>query len=882
MLTDSSLDHPLFKRSVGFLSVLVLSLLVAELLMISSPSCAVGAQDGASSIPQRLTLLVPLALSCVALLMVLCMQRTAAGKEQLRQALDQVICQEKAVAEQKQALELVLEGAQLGTWSWDVVSGEVVMNDRFFTMLGYLPGELPTHVDTWKKLLHPDDTPWVLAELDRHLQGSSAHYATEHRLLHKDGHWVWVFDTGRVLRRDAQGRPLAAFGIHLDISERKEASRLLTQAKQESDTIIRHFLDTLIVVNTELLVVRVNQATCQLLGYQEHELIGRSVSSLFFDSESKVRDTFAFYRSPEPQPPVLEGLLPNITWAVLSHSDELRNVELCYRHQDGSRLPMSFNIQLLRNEQGEVTGCIAGGKDVSALRQAIDTIGQQKRSIETLFDIIPVGLVALSPENEVVRSNPAFRVLMERWSTRLVMSMEECSQRLVSQIVQEPVEGGLWTISLNRDETRAHFRCGATSITSLPGIGRVITVDDITSEMVAEEAKKFLAAVIEQTGDAVLVTGTDGVIRYVNPATIASTGYSAEELVGQISSIYRDDLVDGRILADLRRTLENGAVWSGHLRSRHKDGSIIEEDVTVSPIRNEDGQTTHYVAIWRDITELVRLQRQLVQAQKLESIGQLAAGIAHEINTPMQYVQNNVTFFDQSFEDLQGLLSAIEQVPQERLPAEISEALDGVDLGFLLEEVPTSIRETLQGINRVVKIVAAMKEFSHPGSNEKILTDLNHAIESTLIVCRNEWKYVAEAVTTLAEELPLVPCFADQLHQVVVNLVINAAHAIQARQLKEPELNGRITVSTRAEEDFVEIRIGDNGSGIPEAIRSRIFEPFFTTKAVGKGTGQGLAIVYEVIVNKHGGKVDFITDTGQGTTFILHLPIDQNNQGVLA
>ncbi len=881
MLTDPVVDISLFRRTLSMLLLLVLCLLVAALLLFCTQTFLVMLQEGNIIAPQWLPLLALLVLSAVALVVVGCVQRTAAGKLQLRQALKQVMQQEKAVAEQKQALELVLEGAQLGTWSWDVATGGVVFNDRFFGMLGYEPGELPAHVDTWKRLLHPDDIAWVLAELESHLQGTALFYTTEHRLRHKAGHWVWVLDTGRVLRRDEQGRPQAAFGIHLDISERRESTRLLSLAKDESDAIIRNFLDSLIVVNSDMHVVRVNQATCQLLGYQEHELIGRSVVTLFHDPEPQLLNTFAFYRLPEPQPAVPAGLLPNITWAVLQHSDELRNVELCYRHKDGSRLPMSFNIQLLRNEQGEVSGCIAGGKDVSSLRQAIDTIGQQKRYIETLFDIIPVGLVALSPNNEVMRSNQAFRTMMERCSARLVISMEECSQRLISQIVGEPAPGALCTISLDREEVSAHFRCGATSISSLQGIAAVLTVDDITSEVVAEEAKRFLAAVIEQTGDAVLVTGTDGVIRYVNPATIQSTGYSAEELVGRVSSIFTDELVDARVLEDLRRTLQEGSVWSGHLRSRHKDGAIIEEDVTVSPIRNEAGQTTHYVAIWRDITELVRLQRQLVQAQKLESIGQLAAGIAHEINTPMQYVQNNVTFFDQSFDELQGLLGVIEQTPAEQLPAEIVQEMAGVDLGFLLDEVPASIRETLQGINRVVKIVAAMKEFSHPGSNEKMLTDLNHSIESTLIVCRNEWKYVAETVTDLAEDLPLVPCFSDQLHQAMVNLVINAAHAIQARKAVDPEISGRITVSTQVEGDWVEIRIGDNGSGIPEVIRSRIFEPFFTTKEMGKGTGQGLAIVYEVVVNKHGGKIDFTAVIGQGTTFILRLPIDQNNQGAL-
>lgn len=179
---------------------------------------------------------------------------------------------------------------------------------------------------------------------------------------------------------------------------------------------------------------------------------------------------------------------------------------------------------------------------------------------------------------------------------------------------------------------------------------------------------------------------------------------------------------------------------------------------------------------------------------------------------------------------------------------------------------------TLDGINRVVKIVAAMKEFSHSGGNAREAVDINHAIDSTLIACRNEWKYVAEMQTEFDEQLPLVPCFADQLNQAVLNMVINAGHAIQARKQVQPELPGRITVSTR-HDDWAEIRITDNGNGIPQAIQQRIYDPFFTTKEVGQGTGQGLAIVHDITTNKHGGQISFDTTEGQGTTFIVRLPI---------
>lgn len=284
---------------------------------------------------------------------------------------------------------------------------------------------------------------------------------------------------------------------------------------------------------------------------------------------------------------------------------------------------------------------------------------------------------------------------------------------------------------------------------------------------------------------------------------------------------------------------------------------------------------------WRATRERQQIEIQLRNAQKLEAIGQLAAGIAHEINTPTQYVGDNTRFFKDSFESLVPLLQNHEQLLQAiktntltpELVARAEQTLAAGDLPYLFEQIPTAIRETLEGIERVTKIVRAMKEFSHPGNREKSLADLNKAIESTVTVARNEWKYVADLELDLDPALPLVPCFLGEFNQAILNLVINAAHAIGdvVKQTSGPK--GKITVRTRGEGDAVEVRVTDTGTGIPEAIRPRIFEPFFTTKDVGKGTGQGLSIAYATIVKKHGGAISFETVVGRGTTFIVRLPV---------
>jgi signal transduction histidine kinase len=275
------------------------------------------------------------------------------------------------------------------------------------------------------------------------------------------------------------------------------------------------------------------------------------------------------------------------------------------------------------------------------------------------------------------------------------------------------------------------------------------------------------------------------------------------------------------------------------------------------------------------------MELQLRQSQKLEAIGQLAAGIAHEINTPTQYVGDNTRFLKDSFESLSLLLRSHEQLAAavknntlspEHL-ARVEQISAATDIDYLFEQIPLAITETLEGVARITKIVRAMKEFSHPGGTAKTASDINRAIGSTVTVAHNEWKYVANLKLDLDPALPPVPCFVGEFNQCILNLVVNAAHAISDVVGQRPAAKGLITVQSRQQGNDVEIRISDTGTGIPESVRPHIFEPFFTTKDVGKGTGQGLSIVYGTIVKRHGGTVRFETEIGRGTTFIMRLPI---------
>ncbi len=309
------------------------------------------------------------------------------------------------------------------------------------------------------------------------------------------------------------------------------------------------------------------------------------------------------------------------------------------------------------------------------------------------------------------------------------------------------------------------------------------------------------------------------------------------------------------------------------------DGTHLAADYSVFPVM-EAGNIKGAVVCFSDITERKRMEIELRHAQKLEAVGGLAAGIAHEINTPIQFVGDNTRFLQDAFQDQLKMLEKYEEVCSQALGGTVTSELlkevikvrENIDWDYLRLEIPKALDQMLDGIGRVAKIVRAMKEFSHVDrSSEKTPSDLNKALESTLVVARSELKYVAEVETEYGELSPVV-CHLGDLNQVFLNLLINAAHAIG--DVVESGTKGLIVVRTKQLEDWVEVSISDNGGGIPAAVQEKIFDPFFTTKGVGKGTGQGLTLARAVVVEKHGGTLTFETAAAKGTTFFVRLPVN--------
>lgn len=688
-----------------------------------------------------------------------------------------------------------------------------------------------------------------------------------------------------------------------DVTERRRAENELRQANEYLENIFQNSPDGIGIVGRDGKFLKWNRMAAEQYGYSFEELQGLQAFDLYADKGE------------------LDAML-----AELRLQSAVRRHAINMKKKDGTVATFEISISLLKDGAGKTLGSVCVARDLSDIRKAMsaleasnerlqEEIAERKRVVETLreserrfreiLENIHLFAVSLDVEGRITFCND-FLLDIAGWTREellgrdwfsVFLPRERCKTARLAYLNDIP--GGEIEIHGEEEIINCFGRTSLISwdntllrdpegkITGVMKIGRDIGLRR-QMERELREASAEMELLIASIPSILIELSEGNRVIHWNSAAERILGIPGEELMGM-------PFHECALQWDWKRISENlAACLVECVPFRLDDVSFVRPDgkerllgLVISPIMNELGELKGSLILGSDNTERRLLERQLAQAQKLESIGQLAAGIAHEINTPTQYVGDNTRFLMNAFADLDELLDRYASVPVDiragkpvdDLVREMAEAEERADLEYLREEIPKAIRQSLEGVERVSRIVGAMKEFSHPGTAEKAPIDINRAIESTITVARNEWKYVAEMVTDFDPTMPLVFCLPGEFNQVTLNMIINAAHAISDALAGDREKKGAITITTRNLGDRAEIRIADTGTGIPEEIRSRIFDPFFTTKEVGKGTGQGLAIAHSVIVDKHGGTVGFETDPGKGTTFIVTLPIS-NLQGL--
>jgi PAS domain S-box-containing protein len=750
---------------------------------------------------------------------------------------------QQRLRETSERLALAERASEFGIWEVNVSTGAVTVSEGFKTLLGLRTAARQFSLAELDSMLHPDDRAAVRSAAEEAIR--TGNFQAEFRIVLPDGSIRWERSQGQL--ELVQGAATRITGALIDITEHKqneERLRILSSAVEQSPVSI-------LIANLNDEIEYVNARLTESTGYTLEELKGEHPRKL---SAAMPPEHFR----------EIAAALQTGQWQGVVRTTK-KNGELFWQ---------SVFIGLIRDANGKPTHMIALAEDIterlkmeSALklseerfRIVAESSGDSIYEWDLVTDLITTTGV-LAPGTNVVPGAPySAREFRERYyhpddRERL----EAATRRHLDH--GEPLREEIRLI-LAPGETRYYFLQGSAVRDAAGRPVKLIGASrDITDQKKVERANAQLAAIVENADAAIISMDTSRVVRTWNRGAERLYGYSAEEMIGRTmaSLIPPERAAENTVFMDRLRRGE--AVKHVETMRLTRSGEPIPVLLTLSPMQDRHGTFLGIAHVAEDITHVKELERQLAQTQKLESIGQLAAGIAHEINTPIQYIGDNGKFLEGAFRDLVKFTEAHRRGTGD----------DGV-FDYLRNEVPEAIEQLLEGVDHVARIVLAMKEFSHPGSAEKIPVDINRSIESTILVSKNEWKYLADLTTDFDRELPSVPCLAGEFNQVILNLIVNAAHAI-SDVLKDSGGRGTIHIATRRDGPMVEIRVSDTGCGIPKANQSKIFDPFFTTKPVGKGTGQGLAIAYGVIVQKHGGAIQVESEPGSGTTFIIRLPL---------
>ncbi len=733
--------------------------------------------------------------------------------------------------------------------------------------------------------------------------------------------------TKKVPLFDDEGVSRYVLRISQDITERKETelelSRLALVAQKTQNAVI--------ITNPHGSIQWVNDAFTRITGYQLEEVLGRKPGS-FLQGEKTNPETVAKIRKAIAAREEFDGEIYN------------------YK-KDGKGYWLSLSIAPIYDHQtGDLQGFIAIESDVTERKKTEEALRDSESHYRYIVETASEGIWMFDAESKTTFANNRMAEMLgckvEEMVGRSLFEFMDGDGRKQAKLYVERRRQGYHERHdfkfKRKDGSDLWAIVSATPIfdgnEEFSGVLRMIT--DISDRKAAEAKLQQTLKELEfqkfalDRSSIVAITDEKGVITYVNDKFCELSQYSREEIIGKTHKVVNSGYHSREFFQNLWSTITQGKVWTREVKNRSKDGSYYWVYTTIVPFLNDAGKPYKYVAIRRDITarkkaeetlqktvdelhltsqklrsknyelagtlkELKQTQLLMVQNEKMASLGQLVAGVAHEINNPVGFISGNISHANQYVQDLLRLIELYQEEYPEPAPL-IQEEIEAMELDFILEDLPKVLGSMKMGADRIREIVLSLRNFSRLDEAEQKRVNLHEGMESTLLILKHRFKENGESprVEVVKEygDLPRIDCYPGQLNQVFMNIIGNALDALEeaaiAGNLSRGD-NGNfptcslpaIKISTELKQGsflsngeltkgrFVEIKIADNGPGIPEKIRQKLFDPFFTTKPVGKGTGLGLSISYQIVVERHRGNIECVSKPGAGTEFIIQIPV---------